>query len=248
MHRTNARRSYPDGRASSGRMRLSLCDLDLYVLGFGVLAFRHVHCKNAFFELGFHLAGVGVIRQRETSHKGPVGALDAVIFSLLLLLFELAFTGNGEDAIFNGDFYLLLFYVRQLCLDDVFLVVLGNVRERRPIGDGELFAFAAAGWRATKETGEAILHIFHFGEWLPAGECVHNDDFLSCGFGGGLLLRLCSHAPCAKHSRSYREDLLSQVRTSFVGCLGNLSFPFRSTSLPFREAQRALRLRNQSVA
>ena len=82
-------------------------------------------------------------------------------------------------------------------------------------------------------------------ELYLARERVHNDDFLSCGFGGGLLLRLCSHAPCVKHSRSYREDLLSQFRTSFVGCLGNLSFPFRSASLPFWEAQRALRLRNQ---
>src|SRR2546426_10376596 len=97
MHRTNARRFHADSRASSGRMRLSLCDLDLYVLGFGVLAFRHMYCKNAVFELGFHLAGVGVIRQREAPHKGPVGALDAVIFPLLLLFFELAFTGNGED-------------------------------------------------------------------------------------------------------------------------------------------------------
>jgi len=238
MHRTNARRFHANDRASSGRMRLSLRDLDLYVLGFGVLAFRHMHGKNALFELVLHVAGVRVIRQREAPHKRPVGALDAVIFFLLLLLFELAFTGNGEDTIFNGDFYVLLFYVRQLCLDDVFLVVLGNVREWRPIGDGELFAIAAAGGRPTKETGEAILHIFHLGEWLPAGECVHNDDFLSCGFGGGFFVRLRSHAPCAKHSRSYKEDFFSQVRTASAGCLGNLSSLFSFFLYLFRKPTR----------
>src|SRR5437660_3929640 len=104
-----------------------------------------MHRKNAVFELGFYVTGIGIVRQSKASHKGPVGAFDAVVLPLFLLLFEPALTGNGEDTIFNGDLYFLLFYVGQLCLDDVFLVVLGNVGKRRPVGDGQIPAIAAAG-------------------------------------------------------------------------------------------------------
>ena len=98
--------------------------------------------------------------------------LDAVIALVLLLLLELALTGDGEDALVDRDLDVLAFEVGQLRLDDDFLVVLDDVDAGAPLRDGEILLLAAvgAGGIPVPEGREAVLHLLHFAERIPAGD------------------------------------------------------------------------------
>src|SRR5438874_8641215 len=138
--------------------------------------------EQAVFEFSLYPVGIGIIGQRKAAHKSTVAAFNAMIFLFLLFLFELAFAGDSEDTIFDGNFYVFPFQLGQLGLDKVFLLIFGNVRQWRPIGQGDFFppmSIATAKRRTAKEGGETILEVFHFSERLPASECLHMSWFLS---------------------------------------------------------------------
>src|SRR5881396_1966581 len=73
-------------------------DVDLDLLGFGLRDLCQVHCEQAVFELGADLPWAGVIREREAAPETAVGALDAVILFVFLLLLEFAFAHDGQRA------------------------------------------------------------------------------------------------------------------------------------------------------
>src|SRR6266567_3427826 len=65
--------------------------------------------EHAVLELSFNFACVGLIRKTEAAHKTAVGAFHSMVFLFLLFLFELAFAGNSENAILDGNLYIFLF-------------------------------------------------------------------------------------------------------------------------------------------
>ena len=83
----------------------------------------------------FTLSAGRVIRQTEAA----IGTLHAVILSALFLLLKFAFAGDDEHAVFDRDFDLFLFDLGQFGLDEVFLVIFGNVNQWRPFCEGDRF-------------------------------------------------------------------------------------------------------------
>src|SRR2546430_5435419 len=121
-----------------------------------------------------------------------------MVFLLRLLLLELAFAGDRKDSVLDCHFYVFLFHVRQLGLDYVFLVIFGDVGERFPISNGDIFSCV----RATSE--EARKPIFYIGQfhWFPAGECIdHSVVFLSCA---AVSLSAASRPPPAGSTANLR--------------------------------------------
>jgi len=72
-------------------------------------------------------------------------------FLVLLLLFTLALAGDGQDAIFDRHFDFLFFHFRQVRLDQVFLVILGDVHFRGPIGQRDVAVGRQAFWKLSEE-------------------------------------------------------------------------------------------------
>src|SRR5882724_5918629 len=107
--------------------RSSSRNFDFDLFWFGFFALGQMHPEHAILELRVHFVGVGVVRDNEASLEAAVGALDAMILLVLLFLLGLAFTRDGQHAILDGDFYVLFFHFGQLGLDEVFLLVLGDV-------------------------------------------------------------------------------------------------------------------------
>ena len=108
--------------------------------------------EHAIFELSLHFFRIGIIGQRKAPHKAAVCTLDSVILLVLLLLFEFAFTGRVSTPFSTVTFTSSFFTSGNSSLDEVFLVVLGDVRERRPFGQGDvLLTLRAADGRAAKE-------------------------------------------------------------------------------------------------
>src|SRR5438270_1373397 len=201
-----------------------LRDVDFNLLCFGFLALRHVDREHAVLEFSLYLARVGHVRKAKGPHESAVGSFDPMIFLLLLFLFELAFTGDGKNAVFNGDFYILLFYIRQLGFNHVLFVVFGDVGERRPIGQGD---FVVAVTSATENPGKAVLHVFQF-QWFPAGECIYHGDS-SCWFPAVSSFAPCFQPPVlqSRAEKIFGKRLLliyfQLLRTSPRTCPGNLS-------------------------
>src|SRR5262245_43169812 len=92
-----------------------------------------MHLEYTFLELGRDLFFIGIFGEGERAQKCSKGSLNPMELLFLFFLLALALTGNGKDAIFNRHFHLLLFHLRQVCLDQVFLIVFGDVHPRRPI-------------------------------------------------------------------------------------------------------------------
>src|SRR6267378_3417636 len=137
-----------------------------------------MHREQAALEFSLYLVAIGIIRKREAAYKRAVTAFDAVEFPFLLFLLELAFAGDGQHAVFDGDFYVLSFQLGQLGLDEIFFLIFGDVRQRHPIGQRDVFPPMSIGAakRTAKEGGEigkTVLEILHFSEWFPASNCLH---------------------------------------------------------------------------
>src|SRR5919197_809784 len=114
-------------------------DVDFDLLGLGVLALWHTHGQQTILEFRLYFAGIGIVRQSEAAQEGAVAAFDAVIFPFLLFFFELAFAGDGQNAVLDCDLYVFFFHLRQLGLDEIFLLIFGDVRQRRPVGESDFF-------------------------------------------------------------------------------------------------------------
>ena len=91
-----------------------------------VLGFRHAEREHAVLVFGRHVIRLGVFRQGEAPFERAVSPLDAVILLTLLFLFQMALPADLQDSVLYEDFDILFLDVRQLRLDDEFLVILGG--------------------------------------------------------------------------------------------------------------------------
>src|SRR5437870_7299846 len=121
-----ARSPFPSQRCSG--------DLDFDLFRFGLLALWHMHREHAALELRVYFVEISIIGQSEAAHERAVAAFNAVIFPFLFFLLKLPFAGDGQHAVFDRDLYIFFFHLRQLGLDEIFLFIFGDVRQRRPFG------------------------------------------------------------------------------------------------------------------
>jgi hypothetical protein len=78
--------------------------------------------EHAVLEFGTYFVASGALGKREASHERAVATFDTMIL-LTLLLLELAFAGDRQDAVVNGDLHILFLDLRQFRFDQVLLVV-----------------------------------------------------------------------------------------------------------------------------
>src|SRR6266699_6911184 len=100
-----------EARLAAPRKRLS-GDVDVDLFRFSLLTLWQMNREHAVLELSFNFACGGLIRKTEAAHKTAVGAFHSMVFLFLLFLFELAFAGNSENAILDGNLYIFLSYIR----------------------------------------------------------------------------------------------------------------------------------------
>jgi hypothetical protein len=93
-----------------------------------------MHREDAIFELCVYLVEISVVGQGKAAHEGAVAAFDSVILLFLLFLFKLPFARDGQHAVFDCNFYVFFSHLGQLSLDEIFLVIFGNVRQGRSFG------------------------------------------------------------------------------------------------------------------
>src|SRR5262245_46909900 len=111
----------------------SSADLHVDGAGFRLLRLREPDLEEPVLELRPDLRRVGVVGQREGPGERAVRPLDPPALLVLLLLHHGALPGEGEDVVHDIDADVLLLHLRQLRLDEVLLLVLDDVDERRPL-------------------------------------------------------------------------------------------------------------------
>src|SRR5712664_316602 len=113
-------------------------DVYLDLLGLGFLALGEAERQHAIVIVGLYgvrLYGVG---QREAAAERAIGALDAQIVVLVRLGVELAFAANGEDVVLHTDVQVLRIHIRQVGLNDQFMLGFVDVDGRGPRGQVRL--------------------------------------------------------------------------------------------------------------
>src|SRR4029077_11698654 len=216
----------------------ALADVNLYLLGSGFFALRHVNHEHTVLELSFYFVSLGQIGKSETSDETAVGTFDSMVFLLRLFLLELAFAGDREDSVLDCHFYVFLFHVRQLGFNHVFLVIFGNVGERFPISQGDIISFSSVR-AASKETRKPVFYVCQF-HWFPAGECIDHWCFPFLRGGG---LSAASRPPPAENA----ARLHLYLRADTTALLGNLSNLFQIMSRRLRGAERGSGCGHRSV-
>ena len=126
--------------------------------------------QDTILEFCLDLLRVRIVGQSEAANEAAVGSFDPMV--ALVFLFEFAFTGNSEHSILDCDLDVAFFYCRQLGFNNVFLIVFGNIGDRRPVGDSEAFTSVSLTWSASKNARETVLQVLEFLKWFPAGKCV----------------------------------------------------------------------------
>ena len=72
--------------------------------------------EHAVLEFGIYFVTSRVLGKGEAPHERAIGALNAMIFLILLFLLELAFASDSQNAVLNGDLDVFLFDLWQLQL------------------------------------------------------------------------------------------------------------------------------------
>ena len=100
-------------------------------LGWACSLFGTCTVRTSSLELCVYLVEISVVGQGKAAHEGAVAAFDSVILLFLLFLFKLPFARDGQHAVFDCNFYVFFSHLGQLSLDEIFLVIFGNVRQGR---------------------------------------------------------------------------------------------------------------------
>ena len=137
--------------------------------------------EHPVLELGGHLAPVRILGQGEAANEAPIGAFNPVILLPFFFLLECPLAGHRQDLILHRQAHILFLHVRQLGLNEVFLLILRNVHQGRPLGyrQGFLAPMARCLPSAQQRRQPAfqvlpvIQRIVPGSEGVPAQQCVH---------------------------------------------------------------------------
>src|SRR6266513_3694301 len=135
-----------------------------------------MHFQHSVAELRRHFRAIGIFRQREAASEVAKGSLDAMEFPFLTFLFAFALSGNAEDVAFDCYLNIVLLHFRQVCFEQVLVIILTDINFRRPICDCQAVGLATAYSvrKSAQETIEAILRrLFHFSKLIPCDYCIH---------------------------------------------------------------------------
>ena len=163
---------------------------------------------------------VRIVGQGEAANEAAVGSFNAMV--AFVFLFELALTGDGEHSVLDRDFDVVFLYSRQLGLNDVFLVVFGDIGNGLPIGQSEAFTSITLTRSAAKNIRETVLQILEFFKWFPASKCVDHRFIIV------LIAVVVVSAAILDRFRTTAAPLRFRRRASL--CLGNLGSLFQAIS------------------
>ena len=93
-----------------------------------------MHREDAIFELCVYLVEISVVGQGKAAHEGGRSRVRLGDTFFLLFLLKLPFARDGQHAVFDYNFYVFFSHLGQLSLDEIFLVIFGNVRQGRSFG------------------------------------------------------------------------------------------------------------------
>ena len=170
---TNHRHIWPRGSQVGG---VTSRHLDLNALGQRLLVLLHAHHQDAVLELRAHLGSVGIVRQHKAAQEAAVAPLDPVITQALVFLLERPLAAEVERAVLDRDLHVLFPDLGKFGLDDVFAVILGDVHQGSPLGNGHGLFPAAIPARRTlaQQRGQTALKLLHLFERIPACDCSHS--------------------------------------------------------------------------
>src|SRR5438132_2572827 len=97
-------------------------------------AFWQVNLQYAVFELSHDLGWIRIFGYGERTLKGAEEAFEPMEFSLLFFLLGSALAGNVKNAVFDCDFNVILLHLGQVSLEQILMIILGDVHQGRPIG------------------------------------------------------------------------------------------------------------------
>src|SRR5574341_1946825 len=124
--------------------------------------------QYAILVFGTHFGTVSILRERETPHEAPISSFNAVILLAFLFFLVLPFSRDTKDILLDRDLDVFLLHIRNFRLDEIFLVVFGDVDERRPFGDRHrFFSSFRTQQRAPESSRKAFLHVFQFLKRIP---------------------------------------------------------------------------------
>jgi len=112
--------------------------LDLDLARLGGLFLREGHGQDAVLELGAHIVGIEALGYGEAAGKSAVAAFDAMEAFVLLFLFELSVTGDGEGLVFDVDVDVGGVDFGEVGFEDEFVLGLIDIDGRGPgaLGSG----------------------------------------------------------------------------------------------------------------
>src|SRR5439155_6459181 len=117
----------------------------------------------------------------EAAREAAIGALHAVILPVLLLLLKHPLSRDREHIVLNRHFHVLFLDLGKLGLDEIFILILHDVHQRRPLGHRQRLVLRAvfADRRAAEQRGEPVLQFVQFPERIPTSNSVHTVHLLS---------------------------------------------------------------------
>src|SRR4029077_2973748 len=153
--------------------------------------------------VGFNGFRVHRVSQREGPAERAILAFNAQVVFLVRLVLELAFAANGEDVVLDVDVQVLGIHIRQVRLDDQFMLGLVDVDCRGPRGQVRLLAGASH-----QITNHAIDLILHRGD--PAEREFQTIHCSHCGYLSKAL-RICLS------QSNFSQRMSAQIAVWFSG-------------------------------
>ena len=98
-----------------------------------------MYVEHPVFEVGRHRAPIRILRKGEAAHEAPVRAFNPVILLPFFFLLECPLAGHRQDLVLHREAHILFLHARQLGFDEVFLLILCNVYQGRPLGHRQGF-------------------------------------------------------------------------------------------------------------
>ena len=86
-----------------------------------------MHFQHSVVEVRRHFRAIGIFRQREAASESAKGSFDAMEFLFLIFLHAFAFSGNAEDAIFDCYPNVFLLHFRQVCFEEIPVIILTDI-------------------------------------------------------------------------------------------------------------------------
>jgi hypothetical protein len=97
-------------------------------------AFWQMNLQHAVMKLSHDLGWIRILGHCEPALKRAEGALKPMKFSLLFFLLGFALAGNVKNTVFDCYLNVILLHFGQVSLEQILVIIFGDVHQGRPIG------------------------------------------------------------------------------------------------------------------